>query len=50
MKDWKACIRTWENNNKSINSNKPKYKGYEERTYTKEETDKLFDNLDNIEI
>lgn len=52
MKDWKACVRTWERSNTQPQV-KNGYKGYKEsweRTYTEEELNARFDNLDDIEI
>lgn len=43
MKDWKACVRTWEktskNNSKSVG-----------RSYTAEQFNNVFDNLDEVEL
>lgn len=43
MKDWKACVRTWEktskNNSKTIG-----------RSYTEEQFNNMFDNLDEVEL
>ena len=48
MKDWKACIRTWERRDA-----KPTEVRYSQRTYTDEELAEIFkdnENFDNLEI
>ena len=48
MKDWKACVRTWERRDV-----KPTHIKYEQRNYTDEEMEEIFkdiDNCDNLEI
>ena len=48
MKDWKACVRTWERREE-----KPTHIKYEQRNYTAEEMAEIFkdiDNVDNLEI
>lgn len=48
MKDWKACVRTWERREV-----KPTHIKYEQRNYTDEELAEIFkdiDNVDNLEI
>ena len=48
MKDWKACVRTWERRDV-----KPTHIKYEQRNYTDEEMAEIFkdiDNCDNLEI
>lgn len=48
MKDWKACVRTWERREV-----KPTHIKYEQRNYTNEEMAEIFkdiDNFDNLEI
>lgn len=48
MKDWKACVRTWERRD-----TKPTHIKYEQRNYTDEEMAEIFkdiDNYDNLEI
>lgn len=48
MKDWKACVRTWERRDA-----KPTHIKYEQRNYTDEEMAEIFkdiDNCDNLEI
>ena len=44
MKDWKACVRTWENKNKNTN------KKFQEREYDTGELNKLFVDLKDVEI
>ena len=45
MKDWKACVRTWEQREKKVLP-----KNYDQRRYTKDELNGLFTNLDEVEI
>ena len=52
MKNWQAAIRTWvkrdkEEKAKNVSKN---YKGYEERKYSNDELNKLFDNPDEVEF
>ena len=41
MKDWKACVRTWEQKNKQ---------NFQQRNYKPEDTKSLYTNLDDVEI
>lgn len=43
MKDWKACVRTWEQRNK-------KEQNFTQRTYKSEDISGLFTNLDEVEV
>lgn len=45
MKDWKACVRTWERENRQ----KPK-DNFIQHEYSKQDFDNLFDNLDNVKV
>lgn len=48
MKDWRACVRTWENNEVPAKNNDTKaksYQGYSQREYTDEELEEIYDNL-----
>ena len=50
MKDWKACVRTWEHKNQErekeqIKNNKQRF---DQRTYSQEEFNSLFDNLSEV--
>lgn len=44
MKDWKACVRTWEKRNNPIPEKKPvtKFSNFEERTYNFSDLEKRF--------
>ena len=46
MKDWKACVRTWErrNGNTSTSATQKKYQSYSQREYTNEEVDNFYDS------
>ena len=50
MKDWKACVRTWERQENKETSTKRIKPNYETRTYTEEEINSLFTNLDDVEL
>ena len=47
MKDWKACVRTWENKDKKVVNNKSTFATH---NYTSEELNGLFDDLDEIDL
>ena len=45
MKDWKACVRTWERRDKSVQRTTNKFLNFEQRTYDMDELErKLLDN------
>ena len=45
MKDWKACVRTWESRDQAIRKTNNKFLNFEQRTYDMDELErKLLDN------
>ena len=45
MKDWKACVRTWESRDKSVKKTDSKFVNFEKRSYDMDELERLL--LDN---
>lgn len=50
MKDWKACIRTWENRSNQNRGSPEKKETFKGRERTPDELNKLFDNVAEISI
>ena len=50
MKDWKACVRTWEKPNKHQAAPVEKKSGFAQHSFSKEELSDLFDDLDNVRL
>ena len=50
MKDWKACIRTWENKEKQFNQYNCKKPQANIKTRENINTSNLYDDIDNVEI
>ena len=45
MKDWKACVRTWESRDKAVKKTENKFLNFEQRTYDMDSLERLL--LDN---
>lgn len=50
MKDWKACVRTWEKPNKYQSVQVEKKSGFATHKFSEEEINSLFDNLDEVRL